>query len=204
MASLDGYNEDLEANWECKFVGKDDFEKVFEGKMLDKYFPQVQMQLAVTGAKLCYFTVINEEDLIQTIEILPDVNYIQKELYPALVDFWSQINDNEAPELSEKDVVDMSTIEDLKIMLDQYKHQDELLSQYEESVKKLKEAIFKMCPHPRVTCNGVKITVSKGEDKKVVDYEKLVEELKIDTSKFEKVKKGITTKRITFPKEKKE
>lgn len=200
MASLDGYNEELNENWECKFVGKDDFSEVKSGQMLEKYYPQVQMQLAVTGARFCNFTCINEEDEIHNIQVAVDVDYIQNKLYPALFDFWGKVQNKEAVEISEKDVVDLSDNSDLKILLSDYQEIQEKLKTLSETEKKLKERIFKICTHPKTVCNGVKITASKGEDKEVVDYEKLVADLAIDTSAFMTVKKGTTTKRITFPK----
>ncbi len=50
MASLDGYDENSGATWECKYVGQDDFKSVDEGNMMMKYYPQVQQQMMLTGA----------------------------------------------------------------------------------------------------------------------------------------------------------
>lgn len=198
MASLDGYNEELNENWECKFVGKDDFAQVKSGKMLDKYFPQVQMQMAVTGARCCNFTVINEDDEIHTIQVAVDIDYVQIKLYPALFEFWGKVQNNEKPELTDKDTVDLSPDEQLEKLLNEYEVVKSQLDLYDENANLLKEEIFKICKHPKNICGKFKVTISKSKDSEVVDYDKMVKELNIDTSGFMKVKKGITRKLISF------
>ncbi|MEE4245218.1 MAG: YqaJ viral recombinase family protein, partial [Kangiellaceae bacterium] len=96
-ASLDGYNEQVNEVWECKYVGQDDFKKVQNGEILEQYFPQLQHQLMVTGAKVNHLYVITDDKenpktafpyKTACLEVHPDMDYIEHRLLPELVSFW--------------------------------------------------------------------------------------------------------------------
>lgn len=214
-ASLDGYCEEINACWECKFVGQDDFEKVKNGEVLEQYFPQLQHQLLVTGAKVNYLYVIaDDKTQIETdfpfktafIEVEPDVDYMKERLVPSLMNFWDMVQDKKEPKLSDMDVVDLSDDNVLAGLLETYKAQKSILDEAKKAVDDVQKEIYKIAKHTRSICHGVKITKTKSEDKIVPDYSALIEsknmteEMVIEQG-FSKVQKGRITKRITFPKQ---
>ena len=210
MASLDGYSENIGCVWENKYVGQEDFAKVANRQMLEQYKPQVQQQLLLTGAPFCVFSVVtdlkdapNPDFPFQYtyMEVTPDYEYIKNELLPELVKFWDKVQGKEAPEMGDKDVLDLDKDNELVELLGKYKELKAMEEDISASLSDIQDNIFKkLGKAKKASCNGVKITISKSEDKEVPDYEKACSELNIDVSKFMKVQKGRTTKRITFPK----
>jgi putative phage-type endonuclease len=115
-ASLDGLLED-KTIWEHKLVGKADFETVKAGKCLDKYFPQLQHQMLVTGLKNAILAVSIENDQKEYeyayINVPRSDDYIDLKLLPALFLFWANLNNSEF-EPAKKEVVDYSGNNDLE------------------------------------------------------------------------------------------
>jgi putative phage-type endonuclease len=208
MASLDGYNPEIEANWECKYVGQEDFENVKSGKMLDKYYPQVQMQLFLTNAKSCHFLCATDDKesdfkFKKTVLIVkPDFEY-QKALIKKMVIFWESLKEGKMPDANESDIIDLSDNKELVTLINTYKKESELLKEQEAHVEQLKKDIFKIAKNPKNECNGVKITTSVSEPESKPDYEKYVTTNSIVIpEEFWAKGKPKTTQRITFPKSK--
>jgi putative phage-type endonuclease len=209
MASLDGYCEKTGIVWENKYVGQDDYDTVASGKMLDHYMPQVQQQLMVTGAPFCVFSVVADHKenpnkdfpfKYAYIEVKPDYEYMKNKLVPALVDFWDHVKTKTSLDFSEKDTLDLSDNEELIGLLAEYQQVKSQLDQIEKSEKKLKDAIFKLAKAKKTVCNGVKITTSVSAEKTVINYEQFVKDSNFSVpDSYHETKKGITTKRITFP-----
>lgn len=195
MASLDGYNEQKNQAWECKFVGKEHFEKVKNGEMLDHYWPQVQTQLVVSGAESVLFTVISEENEIASVTVKPDIEYIQTKLFPALISFHEKMASDEKPDLTDRDTVDFSDNSDLEKLLNEYK----ILKDSSDRLEDVKKKIFDICKRPKIVCNGIKITTSKGKEKSVIDYDAILKDFSVDVEKYTSKKDGAITRRITFP-----
>ena len=203
MASLDGYNEELGENLEIKFFGKEDFENLVAGKVPDKYFPQIQAQMAVTGAEVCHLAGINEEDRVFPLQVPIDVEYIQNKMYPAIFAFQECIEKGIAPELCDRDVIDLSGNEKLKELLEEYESISSSKKAYEEKEEELKKAIFAIAKAPCNVCNGIKVTNGKPSEKKEVDIAKIAEDFKVDLAKYTTIKVGSGQRKITFPKKEK-
>lgn len=208
-ASLDGYSSVMEKCWECKFVGQDDFEKVKNGEVLENYFPQLQHQLMVTGARSNYLFVIadDKESTSKTfpyktayIEVEPDEDYIKTRLLPELTSFWKMVTDKKEPKLTDLDVVDYSDNAELIAKLELYRAQKTLAEEAKSKLDELQKDIYKIAKHTRNTCRGIKITNTKSADSVKFDYKKFEEENEIPES-YMKISKGRNTKRITFPKD---
>jgi putative phage-type endonuclease len=215
-ASLDGYNEDLNAVWECKFVGQDDFEKVSNGEVLEQYFPQLQHQLMVTGANINYLYVIADDKekkeagssfpyKTACLEVYPDEDYISKRLLPELEKFWTMVKDKKEPKMTDRDTYIIEDNPELAGYLEQYKAQKIIADEAKKSIADLEKKIFAIADHARNIFGDIKITKTKSEDKIIPDYEALIaskhmtKEMVIEQG-FSKVQKGRVTKRITFPK----
>jgi putative phage-type endonuclease len=101
-ASLDGYNAEYNRIVEIKCPGIKDLEEARMGRVPKKYYPQVQLQLMLTGAIACdYFTYDGEDGLI--VEVLPDKIY-QEKLEEEMLIFWGLVLQKEVPELTASDV----------------------------------------------------------------------------------------------------
>lgn len=210
-ASLDGYNLGLNACWECKFVGQDDFEKVKNGEVLEQYYPQLQHQLMVTGAKVNYLYVIaDDKEQKDTsfpyktayIEVRPDDKYISEQLLPELKSFWTHVIEKTEPSLMDNDVIDFSDDAEMASLLERYNAQKLINDSSKEEMDSLSKDIFKKIGKAkRASCKGIKITQSKSEDKTKLDYEAFCNDNDFQYhEKYFKTVKGRITKRITFPK----
>ena len=71
LASLDGITEDGRVIWECKSENVDLIKSIKSGVMPDSHWPQLEQQIAVSGAQHVFFTVGNESG-----EILADMIYL--------------------------------------------------------------------------------------------------------------------------------
>jgi putative phage-type endonuclease len=116
-ASLDGLRADNKLILELKCpTGRDTLDTALAGRVPDHYWPQVQYQLAVTGADMCHFFVYHSDSGEHAlVEVLPDIEY-QGELIAAALEFWEKfVIPDIPPPLTEKDV---KIIEDDKILAD--------------------------------------------------------------------------------------
>jgi putative phage-type endonuclease len=102
-ASLDGYNAQENAILEIKCPGKVDHAKALKGQIPDKYYAQVQHQLLVTGASLCYYYSYDGKDSDATVLVKPDSDYIDK-LTKALLSFWQKVQLQLPPEHTQEDL----------------------------------------------------------------------------------------------------
>lgn len=100
-ASLDGYSEDGRVVLEIKMAGAKDHEGVLEGRVPDKYYPQVQHQLMVTGAQRVDYCSLYDSK-IAVVQVLPDDKYIEQ-LLKAEYEFWQLVQSDTPPPLVERD-----------------------------------------------------------------------------------------------------
>jgi putative phage-type endonuclease len=97
--SLDGiYGKDI---LEIKCPGKKDHQIALDGCIPEKYIPQLQMQMMVTGARYCYYLSYDGERGA-VIKVDPDLEY-QKTLKYSLVQFWNDTNSGMQPPLTSRD-----------------------------------------------------------------------------------------------------
>jgi putative phage-type endonuclease len=99
--SLDGANSNRTAILEIKVPGKADHATAMEGRIPDKYYPQIQGQLLVSGAKICHYCSWDTKT-IKIVEIKPDAEY-QKKLLVECEKFWLLVQKKQPPEPCEKD-----------------------------------------------------------------------------------------------------
>lgn len=88
-ASLDGYNAQHGIILEIKCPGEADHETAKSGHVPEKYWPQLQHQLLVTGAKeLHYYSFDGKCGVL--VKVQPDLEYIKK-LTHELMMFWAMV-----------------------------------------------------------------------------------------------------------------
>lgn len=181
--SLDGWVEDLARVVEFKCMGREKHAMVRGGKVPETYVGQLQWQLFVTGARVAHFVSLNPEGM-SDIEIVPvtvDPEY-WKRMIPAAKQFWSYIQTDTPPPLTDRDYmeeVDDETLEALrswyaaKRMIAQLevgstKHTDDVLRAIQENLKEEKanletarQAIHTAMKHPKLRAAGVKVITKK-------------------------------------------
>ena len=85
-ASFDGMTLEEDCIVEIKCPGKKDHAMALEGKIPDKYYPQIQHQIYVSGLNMAYYFSFDGERGV-TIEVNKDEIYIEN-MIAKLFDFW--------------------------------------------------------------------------------------------------------------------
>lgn len=104
MSSLDGLNQEKKIAVEIKTANAKDHALVKEGKVPEKYYPQLQHQLACLEYKEVYYFSYHKEDFAHVI-VQRDDEYIQK-LYKEEEAFYKCMMDMTPPVLTEADYVE--------------------------------------------------------------------------------------------------
>ncbi len=108
-ASFDGYNEAGNTILEIKCPNKVDHAKAVKGEVPTKYIAQVQQQLLISGAKLCYYVSWDgKSPELAIVEVLPDLEY-QALLEAECIDFWKRVQEKILPEVQMKDILKLVT-----------------------------------------------------------------------------------------------
>lgn len=101
MSSLDGLSLDRSMVVEIKCPGKNDHDIAANGDIPEKYYPQLQHQLATIGLnELHYFSY--SENGYHLIEVPRDEKYIEN-LYKIEEAFWNNLKTFESPALTDRD-----------------------------------------------------------------------------------------------------
>lgn len=176
MASLDGLSSDGTVV-EIKVPGLNDHALAAKGRIPLKYYPQLQHQMAVTGAKRIHYFSFNEESQY-LIELDRDDGYIQ-DMIEKEQDFYNMLQEMVVPEPSYKDVLSRDD-DDWKSLTEQLKAADKVYKKAEKASKEAKKDVDKIIDSLKQlakdrSCNGnhVKFTVFPYPGKIV--YEKIPE-----------------------------
>ncbi|CAB4169908.1 COG5377 Phage-related protein, predicted endonuclease [uncultured Caudovirales phage] len=194
MASLDGYNAEHNFILEIKCPGAADHATAVSGAVPEKYFPQLQHQLMVTGAAECHYVSYDGAESLALVVVKPNYEYIA-----AMVEkehaFWKLVTDGTPPELCDADVkvIDHLGLHDLA---NKYIELDAESKAIDIEMKKLRELILadeEITSHPR--CLIGRLNVTRSYRAGTIDYSK------IEGVDFEAYrKKGTTTVTITIKK----
>lgn len=181
MASLDGM--DIEGNTivEIKCPGQADHDLAKAGKVPDKYFPQLQHQLAVSGLEMMfYFSFDGADGAI--VEVERDESFITRmiELEQA---FWQCLESCTPPAMNDRDYIRR----DEKAWLDASKKwltiHEQLVTLGKEE-KALRESLIQMAGVHNAIGGGIRVTRSlrKGN----IQYRKVPELQDLDLEQYRK------------------
>lgn len=185
-ASLDGWNEEQKIVLEIKCPGKEDHELAASNKIPEKYYPQIQHQLFVTGGSKAYYYSYSEDDQKvgygHLVEVLPDKEYIV-DLLTKMLKFWKHVKDDTEPDLSDRDykpIRDAALAEDLKAW-------HETKTNLTVLEKRLDVLAAKVLEHPsvkgnRVRCGNFKISVTTRKGN--IQYNKIPDLKSIDLEQY--------------------
>ena len=181
IASLDGIDIEHENIVELKCPGNDDHQQALSGSIPDKYIPQLQHQLAVTGLKKAYyFSYHGKHGVI--VEVYRDDAYI-KNMIEKEQEFYQCLQELTPPPLSNMDYVQKN--DDLwQTVSERWKNASEQLRRFEKSEKELREALIHLADNKNCIGNGIKLT--KSLRRGVIDYKAIPELEGIDVEKYRK------------------
>jgi putative phage-type endonuclease len=181
-ASLDGYDKKNNVVLEIKCPGAADHEKALNGEIPEKYYPQLQHQLMVTGAKCVhYYSFDGNKGAL--IEVLPDIKYCKK-LLKELIKFWDCVVQMTPPELTERDYVNLKDKE-LITASDEWIELTNQIKELQAKKESVEELIKSKLPEDKlIKINNLRI--QKITRKGNVDYAKIPELKAIDLEKYRK------------------
>lgn len=121
-----------------------------------QYWPQIQYQLAVTGADLCHFYVFHEESGdTALVPVPPDVDY-QGEIIVKVLDFWAKyVITDIPPPLTDRDVKIVESPDIADICQQILARKDQLAK---ADLDKLKARAVALAGHPKMKCGNVQIS----------------------------------------------
>ena len=165
-ASLDGYGNNTVLEIKCP--GKEDHALAVEGKVPEKYYPQLQHQLLVTSAAVAhYYSFDGERGAL--VQVVPDLPYI-KTLLKELQSFWHLVQTRTPPEMVDRDYKTVQD-KDVKTLIMQWIAAKQASTAAANLESELKDRITdQLKGHPRWRHAGVKIQyiTKKG----TIDYKK--------------------------------
>ena len=181
MASFDGLCEDNRVIVEIKCPGKEDHETALSGKVPEKYYPQLQHQLAVCGYEKAYYFSYNERSsALVTVDRNDD--YIV-ELMKEEMAFLKCLHTFTPPKLTDRDYIIREDVawRDLANELLALQKQKEVLEDREAAIK----AELQVMAQGKNT-KGCGIALQKIVRKGNVDYSAIPELKGVDVEKYRK------------------
>lgn len=190
IASLDGISEDGKTIVEIKCPGREDHSKALAGNVPEKYYPQLQHQIAVAGVdKALYFSWTADTYVTLTVE--RDDEYI-KNMIEKEREFYRCLQELTPPALSNKDYVQKSDALWTEAS-ERWRNANEQLKELEQSEKELRQTLIHLAADKN--CAGAGVKVTKTARRGVIDYSKVTELADVDLEKYRK--SNITCWRIT-------
>jgi len=152
IASLDGY--DCQSAVEIKCPGKADHQLAVNGKIPDKYYPQLQHQLLVAELEMMWYCSYDGSS-IEIVVVRSDKEY-QEKLIEKEKEFYRCLKEFIPPEMSDRDFLkreDPFWIE----LSERYLNVKRQLKQLESEEKYLRESLVKACDGKSCLGNGIKL-----------------------------------------------
>jgi len=166
-ASLDGISFDGSSILEIKCGGSELHNKAKHGIIPDYYIAQMQHQLIVTRAKVCYYYSYYEGDGV-CIEVLPDREFEEKYMSKANA-FWKCIANFESPPMCNKDYTNMNDNRRWLEYAKQYQTVDSEIKALEDKKRYLRDRLIELCDDHSSVGHGLKVI--KVTNKGRVSYE---------------------------------
>lgn len=173
--SLDGYSAAESLVVEMKYLGKEKHELAQRGLVPECYIPQLQYQMAVTGAGRAHYVSYSEGEL-EVVVVPRDDAYIDAML-PKVQAFWELVLTDTAPELTERDYLDANDLTTVEAF-ENWKREKLMMLQLEEILEQVKSAhkereqkldaarsvVEGLMRHPKMRAAGVKASMVKRKN----------------------------------------
>lgn len=180
-ASLDGLSLARDIAVEIKCPGEKDHYLAQVGEVPEKYYPQLQHQLACLNINLLhYFSYRNGDCAL--VEVKRNNEYIE-ELYEKEESFWNKVQTFDAPPLGDRDIIEIVGPE-WESAASQWKAVSEKLKDLKRLEKEARDELIKLANGRSVRGSNVKLTriMRKG----TVDYSKIPQLKDVDLEPYRK------------------
>ena len=175
IASFDGIT--LAKDWivELKAANAEDHKTAMNGAVPEKYWPQVQHQLAVSDLQAMHYVSYHQGDFV-IVDVARDEEYIQR-LIKAEQDFYDRMLTDETPECTEKDYEIRSDDETLELS-GEFERLDVLIKGIEAQRKAVAELLKAKADGQPYKCGNVKVSIVRGASR--IDTESLGKVVNLD------------------------
>lgn len=181
IASLDGIDIERKHIVEIKCPGQEDHSCALQGKVPDKYYPQLQHQLEVCQLEMMnYFSFDGEHGKI--IEVFRDDKYIKK-MIAIEKEFWNCLMDFIPPKMTDRDYVEKND-NIWKSAAEEWKAIQKQIKDLEPRENELRKLLVSMSENQNSIGSGVK--VQKILRKGSIDYANIIELKLIDVEPYRK------------------
>lgn len=185
MASLDGLSIDGDVACEIKAPGeKDHLHAIYSG-VPEKYYPQLQHQIEVTGLDMIYYVSYRPEYELEPLvikEVKRDQPYIDK-LVQVERKFYEEHMLTGIPPENPKKMKEIVSESWLSIS-EEYKHHDRQIKILEKRKEELRDYLVQIAQEENAFGNG--ITLTKIERKGIIPYANIPEVKQMDLEKYRK------------------
>lgn len=181
LATLDGLSKDGKTLLEIKCPGAEDHKVAREGRIPEKYYPQIQHQLEVCQLeKGFYFSFDGQKGVF--VEFFRDDKYIKK-LILIEEEFYSWMQDLTPPPLTDRDYQIIETPEFLDYA-EKWKCLAAQLNSLEKEEEILRQQLISFCQNQSSTGGGVRVSriLRRGS----IDYAKIPQLQGINLEKYRK------------------
>lgn len=181
IASMDGVDFDNTCFVEIKCPGKADHQTAVEGKIPEKYIPQIQHQFCVSGLKKgYYFSYYSGSSAC--IEVTRDEEYIAKMLIKER-EFWHSLQEFDPPDLTDRDCMEIVSSE-WNALVDRYKYYSKGAKDFEIEAESAKRELIRLSGEKNARGAGIRLT--KNFRKGNVDVDALAAMSGLDKELFRK------------------
>jgi len=181
MASLDGISLDRSVIVEIKCPGQKDHDVAGSGKIPDKYYAQLQHQLATINLNLLHYFSYRDGEF-HLVEVERDDKFIKKMLAKE-GKFWQQLQDFEPPALDDRDFVQKED-QNWQTLAQQWSAANAELAEIKAKEKELRDALIQQANNQN--CHGFGVKVQKVVRKGSVDYKAIPELEGLNLDKYRK------------------
>ena len=185
MGELDGMTMDEKIIVEIKCPGKEDYQTALDGKVPQKYWPQVQQQMIVTNIdSMYYFSYRNENDMV-VVQVLRDEEYCQ-ELVKKTERFWLCVKNGVLSDefKDKKRICKKNKSFEWQNTMENWTEAKRNKELYEEREQCFKRQLIELCGD--FDCEGFGIKVSKHDRLGAIQYDKIKELKSVDLEKYRK------------------
>lgn len=171
-ASLDGIDPDGNILVEIKFANKEDHLAASGKRIPEKYYPQCQHQLAVTGLPgMYYFSFDGTRGIV--VEVQRDDKYIA-DMLSKEKDFWDMVVNEQPPALTDRDFASMEDSKEWKALTNKWKETNKMLKDLTNVELDLREQLIALSKDR--SAKGNNISLSKSVCKGSIDYKTAIQE----------------------------
>lgn len=182
-ANYDGINADNTHAVEIKCPGQVDHKLAAEGKIPEKYYPQLQKQMLVAHLpQVDYFSYVSDDDY-HLVTVARDEAYILK-IYKEEHTFWvDHVEALVPPELTDKDYVENESVA-WAITSAKYQRVKDKIKELEKEEKEVKAMLLDLSKGKPTCGSGIKL--QKVTRKGNIDTKAIEKDLNISLEKYRK------------------